>query len=78
MITVSVSDRAGASAAYHVRPGERLLHAGLAAGIGLPYECATGTCGSCKATVLEGSVRTLWDEAPGPVSYTHLTLPTKA
>ncbi len=65
MITVSVSDRAGASAAYHVRPGERLLHAGLAAGIGLPYECATGTCGSCKATVLEGSVRTLWDEAPG-------------
>ena len=45
--------------------GERLLYAGLAAGVPLPHECATGTCGSCKASVLEGEVETAWPEAPG-------------
>lgn len=44
---------------------ERVLYAGLRAGIGLPYECATGTCGTCKAKVIEGAVRDTWPEAPG-------------
>lgn len=65
MTAVRVEDRAGARASFVVRPGERLLHAGLSAGLGLPYECATGTCGGCKATVTEGEVRSLWDAAPG-------------
>lgn len=65
MIAVRVEDRAGAHGSFTVRPDERLLHAGLSAGLGLPYECATGTCGGCKATVLEGEVRSLWDGAPG-------------
>jgi toluene monooxygenase electron transfer component len=42
-----------------------LLFAGLAEGIALPYACASGTCGSCKATVKSGIVADLWPDAPG-------------
>ncbi len=46
-------------------PGERLLYACLRHGIDLPYECATGTCGSCKADLVSGEVEDLWADAPG-------------
>jgi NAD(P)H-flavin reductase/ferredoxin len=45
--------------------GERILFAGLRCGIPLPYECATGTCGKCRARLVEGSVDDAWVEAPG-------------
>ena len=35
---------------------EILLHAGLRNGVVLPYECSTGTCGSCKALAKPGTV----------------------
>lgn len=38
------------------RPGETLLDAGLRAGIALPYECRSGGCGLCKATLIGGEV----------------------
>lgn len=44
---------------------EPVLHAGLRAGIRLPYECATGTCGTCRARVMAGDVDRGWDDAPG-------------
>jgi toluene monooxygenase electron transfer component len=44
---------------------ERVLYAGLRAGIDLPYECATGTCGTCKAKLLSGRVKDRWPLAPG-------------
>ena len=50
---------------YDVAPGEAVLYAGLAAGIDLPYGCATGTCGTCKAKLVEGKLRDGWPEAPG-------------
>jgi toluene monooxygenase electron transfer component len=50
---------------FDARPGERVLYAGLSAGIDLPYECATGTCGTCKAKLLAGKVRERWPGAPG-------------
>lgn len=46
-------------------PGERLLHAGLRAGVNLPYGCATGTCGDCRATVVSGDIASQWPQAPG-------------
>lgn len=46
-------------------PGETLLRAGLRAGLSLPYECASGGCGSCRAQLLEGSVESLWPDATG-------------
>ncbi|MFZ6647412.1 CDP-6-deoxy-delta-3,4-glucoseen reductase [Undibacterium sp. TJN25] len=36
--------------------GETVLSAALRAGVGLPYGCKNGACGSCKGKVLEGSV----------------------
>lgn len=50
---------------FEALPGERVLYAGLRAGIDLPYECATGTCGTCKAKLLSGRVRDRWPDAPG-------------
>jgi toluene monooxygenase electron transfer component len=50
---------------FEALPGEKVLYAGLRAGIDLPYECATGTCGTCKAKALAGRVRDGWPRAPG-------------
>jgi toluene monooxygenase electron transfer component len=50
---------------FDALPGERVLYAGLRAGIDLPYECATGTCGTCKAKLLSGRVHDRWPGAPG-------------
>jgi toluene monooxygenase electron transfer component len=50
---------------FDARPGEPVLYAGLRAGIDLPYECATGTCGTCKAKLLSGRIRDGWPRAPG-------------
>ena len=44
---------------------ESLLSAGLRAGIGLPYQCCSGTCGSCRFEIAEGEVRSQWPDAPG-------------
>jgi CDP-4-dehydro-6-deoxyglucose reductase len=38
------------------RPGETLLDAGLRAAIPLPFECRSGGCGVCKATLIGGEV----------------------
>ncbi len=51
--------------AFDTIEGEKILFAGLRDGIDLPYECGTGTCGTCKAKLIEGDVDDLWKEAPG-------------
>jgi toluene monooxygenase electron transfer component len=50
---------------FEASAGSRMLYAGLAAGIHLPYECGTGTCGTCKAKVVTGEVEDSWPEAGG-------------
>jgi toluene monooxygenase electron transfer component len=49
---------------FDCRDDQEILFGGLAAGIGLPYECGTGTCASCKATLESGTVDHGWLEAP--------------
>lgn len=44
---------------------DSLLGGALRAGIGWPYECGVGGCGSCRFDLLSGDVETLWAEAPG-------------
>lgn len=76
--TIDLPDAGRAGGSTHVRvdakgetyefdcaPGERILHAGLRAGVDLPYECASGTCGTCKANLVEGETTYVWEEAPG-------------
>ncbi|HEY7248147.1 MAG TPA: 2Fe-2S iron-sulfur cluster binding domain-containing protein [Xanthobacteraceae bacterium] len=56
-----------ASCAFAARPDEPLLYAALRAGVAAPYECATGTCGTCKARRLSGVIVRDWAQAPGNV-----------
>jgi toluene monooxygenase electron transfer component len=46
-------------------PGDTVLRAALRAGLGFPYECNSGGCGSCKFDLIEGQIECLWPEAPG-------------
>ena len=50
-ITVKPSGRA-----FPATPGETILAAGIRAGVGMPYGCKDGACGSCKCKKLEGTV----------------------
>jgi NAD(P)H-flavin reductase/ferredoxin len=61
-VSITVASH-GRSFACH--PGQSLLMAGLAAGLDLPYECASGTCGSCRAKLVSGDIESRWPEAPG-------------
>jgi len=61
---VTVQSKAGITT-FECSEGENLLYAGLKAGHALPYECGTGTCGTCRARVMDGDVDLAWKEAPG-------------
>jgi len=50
-ITLKPSERSFDSA-----PDEPILNAAIRSGIGLPYGCKDGACGSCKSRLLEGRV----------------------
>jgi toluene monooxygenase electron transfer component len=63
-VKITVKARSGASE-FESEPGEKILHAGLRSGLALPYECGTGTCGTCKAKLVSGQVESAWPEAPG-------------
>ena len=42
--------------AFDVGPDETLLAAAIRQGVGLPYGCQDGACGSCKCKLVEGDV----------------------
>ncbi|WP_111735279.1 2Fe-2S iron-sulfur cluster binding domain-containing protein [Roseovarius amoyensis] len=63
-VAVNVKGRSG-TATFTTVPGENLLEAALRQGADVPYGCASGTCGLCKARVTSGRVELLWPEAPG-------------
>lgn len=50
-ITLKPSDRS-----FSVDPDEAMLPAAIRQGIGLPYGCRDGACGSCKSRLLQGRV----------------------
>lgn len=50
-ITVSPSQRQ-----FTAQAGETMLAAGIRQGVGLPYGCKDGACGSCKCKKLSGTV----------------------
>lgn len=50
---------------FQCEPGDNLLRAALREGLGFPYECNSGGCGSCQFEILEGEITELWKDAPG-------------
>jgi len=42
---------------YDCDADETVLAAAIRSGIGLPYGCKNGACGSCKGKVVEGSIQ---------------------
>lgn len=61
---IHVTARNGARE-FECDAGEKILLAGLGRGVELPYECATGTCGTCKAKLVGGRAESEWPDAPG-------------
>jgi len=51
------SYRAASGRSFQVDPGEAILAAAIRQGIGMPYGCKDGACGSCKCRKLEGRVK---------------------
>src|SRR5688500_5517511 len=45
-----------ANVSFEVQRDEPILAAAIRGGIGLPYGCKDGACGSCKSRLLEGRV----------------------
>lgn len=65
-VEVTAKDR---NFAFEAGQGEKILHAGLRSQAALPYECSTGTCGTCKARLVAGEIEDGWPEAPGKKSF---------
>ena len=42
---------------FDVLPDQSLLESGLSAGLALPFGCANGSCGDCRARVLQGQIK---------------------
>lgn len=61
---ITVQSRSG-TLAFDCADCETILHAGLRQGLTLPYECSTGTCGTCRARVTMGETDIRWKKAPG-------------
>lgn len=54
---------ADSAAEFECAAGDTLLRAGLRAGLGLSYECNSGSCGSCKVELVSGEVSNLRPDA---------------
>ena len=50
---------------YACAGGDTLLRAGLRAGLGFPYECNAGSCGTCKVELVAGAIDSMRPDAPG-------------
>ena len=55
---------AGSDAAFACARGDTVLRAAQRAGLGFPYECNVGSCGTCKFELVEGEVLMNWPQAP--------------
>ena len=55
----------GSPVSFEQDAPDTVLRAALRAGIGFPYECNAGGCGSCRFDIVAGGVTVLWPDAPG-------------
>lgn len=50
---------------FHCRKQDTILRAALRSGIGFPYECNSGSCGTCMFEIIAGSLEEQWPDSPG-------------
>ena len=43
---------------------DTITRAALRAGLGMPYECNVGSCGTCKFELIDGAIDSAWPDAP--------------
>ena len=43
---------------------DTITRAALRAGLGMPYECNVGSCGTCKVELIDGAIDSAWPAAP--------------
>jgi toluene monooxygenase electron transfer component len=56
---------AGGDVAFPCSTTDTITRAGLRAGIPMPYECNTGSCGTCKLELVEGAIDSMRPDGPG-------------
>jgi toluene monooxygenase electron transfer component len=61
----SIRVSGGEEKAFRCKAGDTILSGALRGGIGFPYECNSGGCGSCQFELLDGELQDLWPDAPG-------------
>lgn len=49
---------------FDCAPDDTIMRAALRAGIGMPYECNVGSCGTCRVELISGEVVSNWPQAP--------------
>jgi toluene monooxygenase electron transfer component len=64
VFTIKLLDSPDGERQFECAPGDTILRAGLRAGLGMPYECNVGSCGSCKLELVSGELSSAWPEAP--------------
>lgn len=55
----------GVDTVLHCGETDTILKAGLTAKLAIPYECASGGCGACRAKLVRGNVESHWSQASG-------------
>lgn len=56
---------------FRAESADNILDAALRSGVGLPFGCKDGACGSCKARILSGKVEQGWHAAPALTHEEH-------
>ncbi len=64
-MTITVGRKTGEPINFENNPQEKVLQSALRNQLAVPYECATGTCGSCRAKLISGELDQGWVDAPG-------------
>ena len=54
----------GSGERFQAREGESVLGEARRAGLWLPFECGWGSCGRCRATLVDGELQPLFPDAP--------------
>lgn len=64
-MNITISRKDGDPLSFDANADEKVLYAALRNRISVPYECASGTCGSCRAKLVSGELNDCWADAPG-------------